>query len=181
MRPPPDMVPAHAEADGVGGTASPDRTANAACPDEEIVRCSPIGNCGEGATTADRANVDSPVVAHRSLHHGRGPDHSRRGTVIQARSDETHRQARVPGQSPEACARPSRREADVPGPVQSRAAEPRPRSDPLARSIAKRPVEASGITGGTKFEAIKLGRAGPFSLRSGAFRAAWALSWRLDQ
>ena len=38
------------------------------------------------------------------------------------------------------------------------------------------PAAASGITGGTTFEATILGRPGPFSLRSGALTAAWARS-----
>ena len=61
MRPPPDMVPTP-EADGVGGTASPERLPKLACPDEAIVRCSPMGNFGEGATTAEGPMLNSPVL-----------------------------------------------------------------------------------------------------------------------
>ena len=73
---------------------------------------------------------------------------------------------------PEACSKPSRR--DVPWLTSGGGATIAVELEgPLNRED---PVDASGIAGRTGFKAAMVGRAGPFSLMSGAFMAAWARS-----
>src|SRR6185312_6156173 len=148
---------------GGGGTANPARPPSPDWSEPEIVRCSPTGNRGAGATTTTAAgpilmSPTSPTLLIEACKTGGGPTTAAPGTVT-ARLEDS-----IPtwgaGATPEACGKPRRR--DVPWLTSGGGATIAVGLEgPLNRED---PVEASGIAGRTEFEAAMLGRAGPFSL-----------------
>ena len=141
------------------------------CSAPEIGCCSPTGNRGAGATTAVVPMLMSPTLRTKACTRGGGATTAVPGTVT-ARFEET-----IPGSgagpTPEACSRPSRREVAWLTSGGGATIEGKPGFGANREGLL---ADASGITGGTTFEAIILGRAVPLSLMSGALMAAWARS-----
>jgi len=177
MRPPASVPEPGAE--GGGATANPRGLPKLACPAAETVRCSPMGNRGEGATTADGPILNSPVLCIAACTSGGGPITVAEGTLIPARPDVAPIPSSGAGATAEVCPKPSRRDVDAPWPISGGGATIE--VSPVGTVSPECPVEARGITGGTRLEAvtpepIRLGRAGPFNFTSGAVRTACACS-----
>jgi hypothetical protein len=156
---------------GGGGTAHAIRLPVVDWRVPEIGCCSPTGNRGAGATTAVVPMLMSPTLRTKAWTKGGGATTAVVGTAT-ARFEETIPGSGV-GATPEACSRPSRREVAWLISGGGATIEVGPGVGANREGV---PADASGITGGTTFEAMISGRPGPFSLISGALMAAWARS-----
>ena len=146
------------------------RLPRAASPFPETVLCSSTGSRGAGATTVAGPILMSPARRIEACTTGGGAITDVAETLI-TRFEETTPGSGA-GATPEACGKPSWR--DIAWLTSGEGATATVGT--LGMFNREVPVEASGITGVTTFEARILGRAGPFSLMSGGVMAAWARS-----
>ena len=163
-------------ADGAGGTANASVLPRIDCGPTGIVRCSPTGNRGEGATTVAGPMLMSPSLCIEACRTGGGAMMAVPGTLI-TRFDETTPGSGA-GATPEACGRPSRRDvawltSGAGATTEFGLAGPRF----VCASDRDDRIDPSGIIGGTRFDGSHDWWCDAFELDVRRFHAAaWACS-----